>query len=107
MLLDVYINGLHWSEELIDRICNLSVNSVSVSLYGGDAETRDAMTRVKGSFEKTTRTMLIFKSRGVETFAKASVVKQNFPGLENLLKFGKQIGIKISPSFAITPTQNG
>jgi len=107
MLLDIYTNGLHWTEELIDRICNLSVNSVSVSLYGGDAETHDAMTRVKGSFEKTLRTMLIFKSRGVDTYAKASITKQNFPGFEKLLKFGKQIGIPITPSFVLVPTHSG
>ncbi len=107
LLVDVYTNGLHLTDEMIDELCNMHVNSVSFSLYGGDAETHEMITQVPGSFEKTLCNIMIFKCRGIDIFAKSSITKVNFSGLDNLLKLGKKIAIPMQPNFVVTPTNEG
>ncbi len=107
LLTNVYTNGLHLTDKMINELCNMHVNSVSFSLYGGDAETHEAITQIPGSFEKTLHNMMIFKCRGIDTFAKASITKVNFPGLEKLMELGEKIQIPMAPSFAISPSNQG
>ena len=100
-IVDVYTTGLGMTDEIFDRLCAAKVNSVSFSLYGGDAASHDAITGVRGSFDKTLMAMLMFKSAGVGTFIKSVAIKQNFNALEGLYKLGKRLKIHVSISTQI------
>lgn len=107
MLVDIYTNGIALTDRQIDEILALKPNSVSVSLYGGDAKTHDSITRVPGSFDKTLKTAMTFRCAGVDTFIKSVAIKQNVDSLKALHDLGKRLRIDIQISMMIGPTVNG
>lgn len=107
MLVDLYTNGLSVSDQQFLRICAMKPNSVSVSLYGGDAGIHDSITKVAGSFEKTLRFAMMLKCAGIDVFIKSVAMKQNAESLEKLYQLGKMLHIPISVSLAVGSKGNG
>lgn len=104
---DIYTNGISMSEEQFNRLIELPLNSVSFSLYSGEAEIHDAITKVPGSFQKTLLRMLMFKCAGIATYIKTVTIRQNKDYLESLYLLGQRLGIEIENSMLITPTHTG
>lgn len=96
LLVNVYTNGISMTDEQFDALCNLKVNSVSFSLYGGDPDVHDNITGVKGSFKKTLNRTMMFKCAGVDTFIKSVILKETLPEMDKLLKIGKRLNIDTS-----------
>ena len=107
LIVDVYTTGLGMSDEVFDRLCAAAVNSVSFSLYGGTADLHDRITGVKGSFDKTLKAMLMFRSAGVNTFIKSVVMRQNFHGLKKLYELGRRLKIDVNVSPKIASGHDG
>ena len=97
-IVNIYTTGVGLTDEIFDRLCAAKINSISVSLYSGIAEEHDRITRLKGSFEKTLKAVLMFKAAGVNTFIKCVAMKQNFNSLESLYKLGKRLNLYVSVS---------
>lgn len=98
MLVNIYTNGISMTDEQFDSLCDMRVNSVSFSLYGGDAEVHDRITGVPGSFYKTINRAMMFKCAGIDTYIKSVILKDSLPEMEKLLKLGKRLNIDISVS---------
>ena len=96
LIVNVYTTGVGLTDEIFERLCAAKVNGISVSLYSGIASEHDKITRVKGSFEKTLKAALMFKSAGVNTFIKCVAMKQNFDSLESLYKLGKRLNLYVT-----------
>ena len=107
MLVDIYTNGLAVTDELFDRICALKPNSMSFSLYGGHAELHDAITQVKGSFDRTLKLVMMTKCAGIDTYIKTVVLRENVNDLEPLFQLGKRIGVDVAPTYTILDTHTG
>lgn len=107
MLVDIFTNGTALDDETFDAIAGLEPNSLSFSLYAGDARTHDAVTGVKGSFERTLRAIMTTKCAGIDTYIKTVVMRENLEGLEGLLKLGKRIGVPVAPAFSVLDTHGG
>lgn len=107
MIVDVYTNGISMTDEQFDALCEMKVNSVSFSLYGGDPDAHDEITGVNGSFYKTLNRAMMFKCAGVDTFIKSVVLKQTLPHMEKLHKIGKRLGIDIQQTVILTDTSEG
>ena len=97
-IVNVYTTGVGLTDKVFDRLCAAKVNGISVSLYSGIAEEHDKITGVKGSFEKTLKAALMFKSAGVGTFIKCVAMKQNIDSLESLYELGKRLGLYVTVS---------
>lgn len=95
-IVNIYTTGLGLTDEIFERLCAAKVNGISVSLYSGIASEHDKITGVKGSFEKTLKAALMFKSAGVNTFIKCVAMKQNFDSLESLYKLGKRLNLYVT-----------
>lgn len=96
LIVNVYTTGVGMTDEVFDRLCAAKVNGISVSLYSGVASEHDKITGVKGSFDKTLKAALMFKSRGVNTFIKCVAMKQNFDSLESLYELGKRLNLYVT-----------
>lgn len=98
-IVDIYTTGIGITDEVFDRLCETTVNSISVSLYSGIAVEHDKITGLTGSFEKTLKFALMLKSAGVNTFIKCVAMKQNFNSLESLYKLCKRLkfDLKVTP----------
>ena len=97
-IVNVYTTGVGLTDEVFERLCAIKLNSVSFSLYSGNAIEHDKITGVKGSFEKTLKAMLMFRSAGVHTFIKSVVMRQNAEQLESLYQLGKRLKIHVTIS---------
>lgn len=106
-LVDVYTNGIAMTDEQFDALCKMKVNSVSFSLYSGEEEVHDAITKVPGSFQRTLNRMMMFKCAGVDTYVKTVVIQQNLDSLESLFRLGKRLNIPINPATSISDTHTG
>ena len=107
MLVDIYSNGLAIDDDLFDAIVALKPNSLSFSLYAGDAGTHDAITKVKGSFERTVRAAMMTRCAGIDTYIKTVVMRENAHGIEGLMRLGKRLNIPVTPAFVIMDTHLG
>ena len=103
LVVNVYTTGLGLTDEVFDRLCAMKVNSVSFSLYSGVASVHDAITKVPGSFEKTLKAMLMFRSAGVNTFMKSVAMRQNLDTLYSLYELGRRLHIQVSVNPAVSP----
>ena len=61
----LYTNGLLVNEEAANRLAGLGLVSVEVSIYGASAATHELVTRVPGSFGRSTKSVLIMDSGNV------------------------------------------
>ena len=107
LIVNVYTTGVGLTDEIFERLCAAKVNGISVSLYSGIASEHDKITRSKGSFEKTLKAALMFKSAGVNTFIKCVAMKQNFDSLESLYKLGKRLNLYVTVSPRILEGHDG
>jgi len=98
MLVNIYTNGISMTDEQFDNLCDMKVNSVSFSLYGGDAEVHDKITGVPGSFEKTIRRAMMFKCAGIDTYIKSVILKESLPEMDKLIELGNRLNIDVSVS---------
>ena len=67
---------------------------VQVSLYGMTPETHEAVTRVKGSLVKTLSGIEILQKTGVPVQINCPVLKENVAGIDAVLHYGRERGMK-------------
>lgn len=106
-IVNLYTTGVGLTDEVFERLCAAKVNGVSVSLYSGIAAEHDKITGVKGSFEKTLKATLMFKSAGVNTFIKGVAMKQNFDSLKSLYELGRRLNLYVTVSPRIVSGHDG
>ena len=106
-IVNIYTTGVGLTDEVFDRICAAKIDGISVSLYSGIAAEHDKITGVKGSFEKTLKATLMFKSAGVNTFIKCVAMKQNFDSLKSLFELGRRLKLYVTVSPRIISGHEG
>ena len=106
-IVDIYTTGIGLTDEIFDRLRAAKINGISVSLYSGDPKVHDAITGVRGSFEKTLKATLMFKAAGINTFVKCVAMKQNIDSLESLYDLGKRLDIYVSVSPRVISGHDG
>ena len=107
MAVDIFTNGLTMTPELLEKLRQWKINSVSYSLYGGTAPVHDAITTIPGSFERTLMAALMTKCAGIDTYIKTVVMKENQDDLGALLQLGKRLAIPVAAGFAVLDTHSG
>lgn len=83
--------------------CNVAV--VQCSLYGADAKTHEAVTR-RPTFAATIQAVRELRTAGVPVQIHCPVMRQNIDGIDEVLKFGKDVGIKVSLAASIMSRAN-
>ncbi len=106
-LLTLYTNGTLIDETLLDGIVSLKPFRVEISVYGATPEVHDAVTRVPGSFHRTTRTMEALAETGVPVIFKGFLLKPNFHERFRMMDLAKQIGVAYAFDFNLMPMEDG
>lgn len=107
MLCDVYTNGFAIRDELFAALCDLPLNSISVSLYAGTANFHDEITGVSGSFRKTLKNLLRFKEAGFNTYAKVPIFRGHLKDYFTAKKLGRKYGFRVLASTILVPGHSG
>ncbi|MBQ9358759.1 MAG: radical SAM protein, partial [Abditibacteriota bacterium] len=77
MRVNLITNGNLLTPELADGLKEAGLKSAQVSLEGGSAEVHEALTQVKGSFDKTLRAVRLFREREVFVHTNTTLNRMN------------------------------
>jgi radical SAM protein with 4Fe4S-binding SPASM domain len=108
-LMHLFTNAAYIDEERAKRLKEIkNIMGFSVSLYGGDPQTFDKVTHVKGSYDKVVRALDILKSHGMKVRTKTPVTVENahtVAGMRKLSKGALCASYQCAPQ--ITPRDDG
>jgi len=100
-------NGTLFTKNMIKKLVAIGWDRILFSLEGPDAETHDSLTRVKGSFERETRNIRLFKEWKEKFRAKKPIysvhsvlTNKNYDKLEKMIEFGYHLdcnGVNFEP----------
>jgi MoaA/NifB/PqqE/SkfB family radical SAM enzyme len=108
MALRIYTNGYLLADKaMTKRIADLKPVEVEVSLHGSKAATHDALTRIKGSFEKTMQGLRNMRDAGIRVQLKTPITKLNQNELYEIRDLADELGYHVTFDAVITPKDDG
>jgi radical SAM protein with 4Fe4S-binding SPASM domain len=103
----LYTSGTLLDEDKADRIRDLLVSEVHISLYSHDADVHDAFTGVPRSHERTMRGLRLLQERGVRTVVKSNVMTFNVEHLDEMIALATSVGADYQFDPTVKPKMNG
>jgi MoaA/NifB/PqqE/SkfB family radical SAM enzyme len=108
MALRIYSNGYLLADKaMTKRVADLRPMEVEVSIHGAQASTHDALTRIKGSFEKTMQGLRNLKEAGIKVQLKCPITKLNQNELYQIRDLADELGFFMTFDAVITPKDDG
>lgn len=104
--LDVFTNGIIIESD-IKRLINYYPKSVSVSLYSGLAEDHEAITRIRGSYQKTISSIEQLSSYGVPLIIKCCIMKPNVLSYDMVAHIAKRYSAMVQFEVSIMNSLDG
>lgn len=103
----LYTNGTLLNSSLIEKISKLKPFSIEVSFYGATAEVHDAITGVKGSFDKSLQSTKNLRNAGLSVLFKGFLLRNNFHERIDMINLANELGTLYSFDFNLMPMENG
>jgi AdoMet-dependent heme synthase len=109
LLFDVKIktNAFMVREPEADRIVNLGVRSVQVSIYSHRPEVHDAITKLPGSLKRSIAGIRLLQSRGVKVIIANVLMRQNLSDYAGVKVLAQELGAEYTIDPTITPKMDG
>lgn len=108
MALRIYSNGYLLADKaMVKRVADLHPMEVEISIHGAKAETHDALTRIKGSFDKTIQGLRNLKEAGIKVQLKCPITKLNQGELFQIRDIADELGFFMTFDAVITPKDDG
>ncbi len=102
----LFFNGIALKEEHIVKFKEVGVNDIQISLYSVNTEIHDSITKVKGSCERTKKTIERLVDSGLPVRIACSVLKDNKSALCDLLDYTTSLNIHLGLDFNIIPLED-
>lgn len=106
-IVTVLTTGTILTPTLMERLAKVDPDGVSLSLYGGTAESHEWMTRLPGSFETTLQQAKALRDMGLHVSLSFMITKQNRHELPLVQKLSAELGVPVQVDFKIFPRHNG
>ncbi|OHW61269.1 antilisterial bacteriocin subtilosin biosynthesis protein AlbA [Andreesenia angusta] len=106
MCIDLFTNATLLDDDSIGKLSEFNINKVSISLYSMEDKIHDGITQCKGSYRKTKEAIGKLKAKNINVELKAVLMKENFSGYKELLRFAKDNSYKMILDTSITPKLN-
>ncbi|MHB8754860.1 MAG: radical SAM protein [Candidatus Acidiferrales bacterium] len=100
-------NALLVTRERAARLKSLGVRRIQISIYSADAAVHDAITKVRGSFERSIHAIRFLKSQGLQVKIACPLMKQNLSGLAQLRSLAETLDVPYVIDMTITPKIDG
>lgn len=94
-------------EDKLQAIIELSPRSVGCSIYSARAELHDAITTVKGSFEKSVHSIRQLRSAGVPVIIKTPLMRSTAPYWKEIGKLAEDLDCEYQMDLGITAKNDG
>ena len=105
ILLDVFTNALYIPDDMFEALCDMHLNCISFSLYGGSPEFHDYITQVPGSFHKTLHNILKFKAAGLDLYVKTILFKDKYDEWLKLDALSRRLNFRLNTATFILSTR--
>ena len=100
-------HGGHIDEALADELAAMQIACISMSLYAADPAVHDYITKVPGSWERTTQAARFLAARGVPTNLKCVLMQLNPDVVEPMRALAREIGVTVEFSVDIKGDNSG
>ena len=107
LLLSVLTSGTAFSESDLVELIRLRPARVAVSLYGSTADRHDAVTCVRGSFDKSIATLQRLRSAGVTCRVASVLMPQNIDDFRGIAAVAKDLGCDFTFDPTVGPRADG
>ena len=106
LAITIFTNG-QMSEEKVQRLISYYPQTVGVSIYSVNPDIHDATTQIKGSWEKSIRTIKILVDAGIRVVMKCPLMQHTVHGYKEFLKLCDDLGAVGQCTINLTPTTDG
>jgi MoaA/NifB/PqqE/SkfB family radical SAM enzyme len=108
MALRIYSNGyLMADKKVVEKIKALTPTEIEISIHGARPETHDALTKIKGSFEKTRQAIENLVEAGLKVNPKCPITRLNQHELFDIRDLGERYDLRVNFDAVITPKDDG
>ena len=103
----VKTNAFMIREKQADRLRELGVQSVQVSIYSHRPEVHDAITKLPGSLKRSIAGMRLLRERGMKTVIANVLMGSNLNDYAGVKALAKELGAEYTIDPTITPKMDG
>jgi radical SAM protein with 4Fe4S-binding SPASM domain len=100
-------NAVLIGERQADRIRELGVQSVQISIYSHRPEVHDSITMVPGSLARSVKAIRSLNARGLKVIIADVLMSQNFQDYTGVRALAAELGVEFSIDPTITPKMDG
>ncbi len=94
-------------EKEADRLSDLGLDSVQVSIYSHRPEVHDAITKLPGSLKRSIAGIRLLRERGVKVIIANVLMRQNLQDYPGVVALCKELGATYAIDPTITPMMDG
>lgn len=100
-------NALLVTPERARRLRKLAVRSVQVSIYSAEPGVHDAITKVRGSLERSLAGIQLLLAEGIQVKLACPLMKQNLTAYRGVQALAADLGVPYVLDLTITPKMDG
>lgn len=100
-------NGILVDESCSEKLRELGVRRVQVSIYSAEPPIHDGITKVKGSLERSLTALRLLKSQGLQVKIACPLMKQNLSSYQSVRRLAEELGVPYVIDMTITPKLDG
>lgn len=100
-------NALLIDAERARRLRELAVRRIQISIYSAEPEIHDAITKVRGSLERTLAAIRFLQAEGLAVKIACPLMKQNLMAYRNVQMLAEELGVPYVLDMTITPKMDG
>jgi len=100
-------NAFMIREKEADRMRDMGVNSVQVSIYSHRPEVHDAITKLPGSLKRSIAGIRFLQSRGLKVIVANVLMRQNLADYAGVQALAQELGAQWTMDPTITPKMDG
>jgi len=94
-------------DRILDAIVDLQPRSVGCSIYAATAEMHDAVTTIKGSFDRSVHAIRQLRAAGVPVITKSPLLKTTAPHWRDIERLAKDLDCEYQFDLSITAKNDG
>jgi radical SAM protein with 4Fe4S-binding SPASM domain len=100
-------NALLIDSERARKLRELSVRKIQISIYSAEPEVHDAITKVRGSLERTLAAIRFLQAEGLQVKIACPLMKQNLTAYRNVQALAAELSVPYVLDMTITPKMDG
>jgi radical SAM protein with 4Fe4S-binding SPASM domain len=105
--LSLKTNALLIDAERARKLRDLNVRRIQISIYSAEPEVHDAITKVRGSLERSLTAIRFLQAEGLQVKIACPLMKQNLMAYRNVQALAAELGVPYVLDMTITPKMDG